>query len=266
MSTNLQEIGRGERFEFGANWSKFLASISDERIAAAEDSLRAMLGDLTGKRFLDIGSGSGLFSLAAHRLGATVHSFDFDPKSVACTKELRRRYGSEATWTIAEASALDLEYVRSLGTFDVVYSWGVLHHTGEMWKGLEHAGFAVAPEGKLFVAIYNDQGYKSRYWHFVKKIYVSRIILRPLIIAIHILPLWSGVILDLLRGKIRPGLRGMKLWTDLIDWLGGYPFEVATPEAVFEFFHQRGFALEKLITRQNLGCNELVFQRRILSL
>src|SRR5438128_7073825 len=124
------EIARGERFEFGRNWSRFLATLADTRIADAEDSLRKMLEteDLRGKRFLDIGSGSGLFSLAARRLGARVHSFDYDPRSVACTSELKRRYfNGDDRWKVEEGSALDAVYVKSLGTFDVVYSWGVLH-------------------------------------------------------------------------------------------------------------------------------------------
>src|SRR5919112_4944358 len=104
-NTNAAEIARGERFEFGQNWSQFLASVDDERIQQAETSLKEMLEveSLAGKSFLDIGSGSGLFSLAARRLGARVHSFDFDPKSVACAVELRRRYfpGDDA-WTIEE--------------------------------------------------------------------------------------------------------------------------------------------------------------------
>ena len=93
-SAHASEVSRGERFEFGKNWSRFLTTLTDDKIQSAEDSLRNMLetDDLAGKRFLDIGSGSGLFSLAARRLGATVHSFDYDPNSVACTAELRRRY------------------------------------------------------------------------------------------------------------------------------------------------------------------------------
>src|ERR1700755_2012521 len=142
MSAHAIEVGRGERFEFGENWSRFLAVLDEERIRKPQESLREMLEveRREGKSFLDIGAGSGLFSLAARRLGARVHSFDYDPRSVACTRELRRRFfDADPSWTIDEASALDESYVRSLGTFDVVYSWGVLHHTGQMWRALENA-------------------------------------------------------------------------------------------------------------------------------
>ncbi|HEX8686718.1 MAG TPA: 50S ribosomal protein L11 methyltransferase, partial [Pyrinomonadaceae bacterium] len=122
MSAHAIEVSRGERFEFGENWSRFLAVLDDERIGKAEESLRAMLEveSLAGRSFLDIGSGSGLFSLAARRLGARVHSFDYDPRSVACARELRRRYFPEdPAWVVEEGSALDADYVRSLGLFDV---------------------------------------------------------------------------------------------------------------------------------------------------
>src|SRR5512145_1920359 len=94
---HAEEVARGERFEFGKNWRRFLEGVRDEQIVTAESSLKRMLemDSLAGLSFLDIGSGSGLFSLAARRLGARVHSFDFDPNSVACTKELRRRYFPE---------------------------------------------------------------------------------------------------------------------------------------------------------------------------
>src|SRR5512133_3135008 len=102
-NTNAAEIARGDRFEFGQNWSQFLASVDHERIQQAEQSLKEMLevDSLEGKTFLDIGSGSGLFSLAARRLGARVHSFDFDPQSVACAVELRRRFfPGDLDWTV----------------------------------------------------------------------------------------------------------------------------------------------------------------------
>src|SRR3982751_2154040 len=155
------EIENGERFEFGKNWTAFLAVLDEERIAKAEESLKNMLEveDLDGKTFLDIGSGSGLFSLAARRLGAKVHSFDFDSNSFACTQELRNRYfPNDPNWRVEQGSALDADYLATLGEFDVVYSWGVLHHTGEMWRALKNAVIPTRTGGKLFIAIYNDTG------------------------------------------------------------------------------------------------------------
>jgi 2-polyprenyl-6-hydroxyphenyl methylase/3-demethylubiquinone-9 3-methyltransferase len=270
------EVARGDRFEFGKNWSRFLEVLDEDRIREAESSLRQMLGrdDLDGLSFLDIGSGSGLFSLAAVRLGATrVHSFDFDPHSVLCTEELRRRYGGGTDWTIDAASALDADYLESLGRFDVVYSWGVLHHTGDMWTGIANATAAVSDGGRLFISIYNDQGPRSQMWRAVKRIYnrlpeaarlpFTVLVMGPRELLIALKSCARGRPLEYLRGWTEyKRRRGMSRWHDLVDWVGGYPFDVATPEAVFDFVHDRGFQLERLKTcRGGLGCNQYVFAR-----
>jgi SAM-dependent methyltransferase len=274
MSKHATEVATGQRFEFGKNWAWFLETLNYEKIEEAVTSLRDMLGtdSLAGKSFLDIGSGSGLFSLAARRLGARVHSFDYDPNSVGCTEELKRRYyPDDDQWTIGPGSALDAGYIASLGKFDIVYSWGVLHHTGDMWTALAHAAAAVDDAGKLFIAIYNDQGTASRRWAKVKKRYnelpkgLRFLVVWPSFLALN----WRSMVKDLFHGKpfrsIRDygkNQRGMSFWQDLIDWVGGYPFEVATPERIFDFYRDRGFHLTRLRTcGGTLGCNEFVFQR-----
>src|SRR6478672_3721344 len=103
ISNHQQEVKSGQRFEFGKNWKKFLSLLNEDKIKSAEQSLISYVGDVKGKRFLDIGSGSGLFSLAARRLGAIVYSFDYDPQSVACTRELKQRYfPNDNNWNIEQ--------------------------------------------------------------------------------------------------------------------------------------------------------------------
>ncbi len=273
MSTqHSAEVGRGKRFRFGANWNRFLATLNGQRIEQAEQSIQRMLGqtDLYGKRFLDMGSGSGLFSLAARRLGAVVHSFDYDPQSVACTAELKDRYfPRDPSWTVEEGSALDESYVRRLGTFDIVYSWGVLHHTGAMQVALENAQLPVKKGGYLYIAIYNDQGLASRLWSTVKRAYCSNLLGKMIVTTIFV-PYFSlqCAVLSMLRYK-NPwayfieyrSRRGMSIYYDWIDWLGGYPFEVAKPEQIFLLYRNADFTLKNLITTNRMGCNEFLFQK-----
>ena len=203
-----------------------------------------------------------------------MHSFDYDPSSVRCTEELRRRYGPPGVeWTIERGSALDSDYLQSLGRFDVVYSWGVLHHTGNMWEAIDNVAGLVETGGQLFISIYNDQGRRSRTWRRVKRLYNE--LPEPARVPYVVAAMAPREALSAARQTVRgrpmeyvrswteyKQRRGMSRWHDLVDWVGGYPFEVAAPEAVFDRLHARGFTLERLSTcGGGLGCNQFVFAR-----
>lgn len=270
MSTFAAEVGRKQRFEFGKNWRSFLSTLTDERIEFAETSLQRMLRveNLNRKTVLDIGSGSGLSSLVMRRMGAELHSFDFDPESVACTRELRDRYfPDDPNWVVEEGSVLDEGYLRSLGRFDIVYSWGVLHHTGDMWTALTNAASRVKPDGTLFISIYNDQGTRSKVWTRIKRMYCSGFLGRTVITGIFGPYFVSRVLLSCIRKRenLFAGYkkrRGMSITHDWFDWLGGYPFEVASVEQVVRFFEDQGFRLDNSTTTTSLGTNQFVFGRK----
>jgi 2-polyprenyl-6-hydroxyphenyl methylase/3-demethylubiquinone-9 3-methyltransferase len=264
------------RFAFGKNWQAFLAALSEDQVDQAVKSLRLMLGkeSLEGYRFLDLGCGSGLFSLAAHRLGAAVVSIDFDVDSVACTEQLRQRFVNPShSWDVMQGSVLDDSLMQSLGQADVVYSWGVLHHTGDMDRAIRLSAERTKPGGLFYIAIYNDQGGASRRWLAIKKTY-NRLpsLLRPLWIVLvagcyeikfalaRLAKLQNPLPFRDWRAKKKD--RGMSAWHDWVDWIGGLPFEVASPERIIVPLRQQGFVLENLKTVGNgWGCNEYVFSK-----
>lgn len=276
------EFRLGHRFRFGKNWQGFLRTVDERSIEEAEWRLSGFLGvtSLKGKRFLDIGSGSGLQSLAACRLGARVVSFDYDPESVDAAGRLRDRFGFDKdTWRVEAGSVVDSAYLATLGQFDVVYSWGVLHHTGAMWQALENVQPLVKDGGKLYIAIYNDAGKSSRLWLRRKKTYCGLpSLLKPFYF------LWVYAPIELRRMSVLKSLgkgrvyqlpkkfmkyleewkeykkhRGMSRFYDLVDWIGGYPYEFAKAEDLASFFEKAGFRLVKLVPSEGTGNHELVF-------
>jgi 2-polyprenyl-3-methyl-5-hydroxy-6-metoxy-1,4-benzoquinol methylase len=263
------------RYAFGANWQSYVDhALTPRRIAAAATSLRTLLGveHLRGRTFLDVGCGSGLFSLAACLLGAErVMAFDYDDASVRASEILRSRAGiSTSHWSIFQGSILDSTLVSQIEASDIVYSWGVLHHTGAMWQAIDNAAQLVRPEGLLAIAIYNHQRrwlLGSAMWWRVKRRYnrSSRLVRRLMEIA-YVGALTSTDLClshDPFRTLrlYREDSRGMDFWHDVRDWLGGFPYEYATADAVAAHLSKRhGFELIRLQTSSGAGCNEFTFR------
>jgi 2-polyprenyl-3-methyl-5-hydroxy-6-metoxy-1,4-benzoquinol methylase len=266
------------RFEFGKNWSSFARNVDERHVVEAQRSLERLLGvsSLTGKRFLDIGCGSGLFTVAASRMGAHVVSFDFDPRSVATTQRLAERFKTPVQ-SVCRGDVLDDGFLAKLKQYDVVYAWGVLHHTGRMWDAIENAAGLVAPGGVLAIAIYNDQGRISKAWRAVKRAYVALPRpMRPLLVTGIVVP-YEAILLFRDVFRLRPqdsmarwtaykSKRGMSRIHDHVDWIGGYPFEVATPERITSFVELLGLSHQRTIRNRGRRNNEFVFRRPAESL
>jgi SAM-dependent methyltransferase len=260
-------------FSFGQNWQYFLKSLTEDSIKNAELSLIGFLHveDLQGKSFLDIGCGSGLFSYAAFKLGAKkVVSFDADPFSIGCCNYLHKKANSPENWDIYEGSVLDQNFIVQLGKFDIVYSWGVLHHTGNMWEAIKNSARLVDKGGYYYIAIYNKvQGKRgSEFWLKRKKLYNQSPKIVKYGLELHHICLYH-IIVPLVRGKnfIKAiknydSRRGMNWRRDITDWLGGYPYEFATVEEIFTFMKTNfpDFKLVNIKTTNTVGNNWYLFQ------
>ena len=261
-------------FAFGRNWASFARSIGEAEIREAERGLQQLLAaeDIAGCSLIDIGCGSGLHALAAVRIGADrVLAVDLDPESVATARAVLERHGASEHATVLEANALALEPAVH-GTFDIVYSWGVLHHTGAMWEAVERAAGLVAPGGQLVLALYRSTRFDG-FWMREKRWYKSarpwaQKLARGLYIGVY------RSYLALKRQNFRTfvanyrSARGMDFYHDVHDWLGGYPYETTLAPEVDRRLATLGFEAERVFagprTRGLLGsgCDEYVYRRR----
>ncbi|MCC6574756.1 MAG: class I SAM-dependent methyltransferase [Planctomycetes bacterium] len=253
-------------FSFGANWQDFLKHANERVITGARADIEKWLGEsnVKGKRIVDIGCGSGVHSWCYHLMGAReLVSLDVDPNSVAATTRCFEQAGKPANWQVLHGSVLDTNFLAKLGTFDIVYSWGVLHHTGQMWPAIENACTLIAPGGLFWIALYvkgpnyqRDLELKQRYNRAgaLGKWWMERKWINGL--------MWKR----LKKGKNpfnwnRKKERGMNTYHDLVDWLGGLPYEVVSVEDIRDFCGKHGLTVER-VEEHGEGANHIFLLRR----
>jgi 2-polyprenyl-6-hydroxyphenyl methylase/3-demethylubiquinone-9 3-methyltransferase len=261
------------RFEFGKNWQSYAQGIDEEKIGESVRRMRTLVEplELQGKTFLDIGCGSGLHSLAALRLGvAGALAVDLDEHSVATTRAVLERFYPDAPCAVEQRSVFDLAPEQD-GQYEVVYSWGVLHHTGDMNRAILLACRLVRPDGSLVLALYG----KTRWcgaWTRIKRWYVAADDQAKARAERWYVRLFGFYML--LRGKrlsthIRnyQKKRGMDFQHDVRDWMGGYPYQSIRPEELDALVLPQGFKQVKAKVKRRSGlfgsgCDEYVYEKR----
>ena len=273
MSEDL--TGIESHFAFGENWADFADRLDETAIAHAEAGLVRLIDgpEFEGRSFLDIGCGSGLHTLSALRLGAgRALAVDIDSQSVATAGRVLERFAQGGAWQVEKASVFELE-PAAIGVFDIVCSWGVLHHTGDLEGALDRATRMARPGGLIALGLYR-RTLLDRFWAVEKRWYTgashsAQTIAR----ALYMASLAAGLLAT--RQSLRrfretyKSRRGMSLAHDVHDWLGGYPYEPISAGEVATMMERLGFDEVKHMTRgTSLGllgsdCDEFVYRRRV---
>ena len=260
------------RYAFGKNWDEFISrNLNAKTIEDSMEHLSRFLRreTLAGKTFVDLGCGSGLHSLAALRLGArNAVSIDYDLDSVATTRKVREWAGAPANWSVSQGSVLDDAFMASLPPADIVYSWGVLHHTGDMWKAVRNAAIPLKEDGEFYISLYSSDMYVDptpEYWITLKRAYnqaspLNRAVMEMKFVHWQVMAPEIAAGRDPLARAQGYGRRGMTMWTDAKDWLGGFPMEFAGFTQTRDFCAgELGLDLVNVLSGE--GCTEYLFVR-----
>jgi 2-polyprenyl-6-hydroxyphenyl methylase/3-demethylubiquinone-9 3-methyltransferase len=275
MNDSVDLLQQEEHFAFGKNWASYANLVTEAEIADAVAGLRRLAGgDLQGKRFLDIGCGSGLHALAALRLGASeVLAVDIDPDSVATTRRVLEAHAPGKPWRVVQKSIFDADS-GSLGQFDVVYSWGVLHHTGDMYQALRRASTLVAANGQFIFALYRHTRLcwfwkREKRWYAKAGARAQRLARLVFTTAFRIVyPIANRASFRTYVKTYAERNRGMEFHHDVHDWMGGWPYESISPAQVDALMRQLGLQRVRAFAHEGTplglfgsGCDEFAYTR-----
>jgi 2-polyprenyl-3-methyl-5-hydroxy-6-metoxy-1,4-benzoquinol methylase len=255
-------------FNFGVNWHNYSAKYLDEtELESALKSLAELVGveNITDKSILDIGCGSGIFTIAASKLGAIkVVGIDISKESIETSLSNKHRFLPDGNIEFLHKSVFD-ENIRQLGTYDMVYSWGVLHHTGDMWRAIDISSKMVAAKGLYVIAIYNKH-WSSTLWTKIKYLYnISPAFVQKLMVYSFAVIIAIAKFMVTGKNPFKKKRRGMSFYYDVVDWLGGYPYQYASKAEIKKFMEAKKFELIKVTSPAvPTGCNEFLFLNKNL--
>lgn len=254
------------RFAFGKNWQSYSAkSLTPACIEKSRQAFRELVSgiDLQGRNFIDIGYGQGLSLIAAAQMGAKVLGIDVDKDNIEALRRVQQTIGYSGVLEVRNVSILDEGFIDACrGRYDVVHSWGVLHHTGNMMKAIKNACALVGEGGYFICAIYNRH-WSSPLWRIIKWSYnILPGVLQHAMIALLYPVIYVAKFLVTGQSPKRME-RGMDFMHDVVDWIGGYPYEYADIEEIQNSVCRYGFlCLRVRPARVPTGCNEFVFKKR----
>ena len=198
--------------------------------------------EIKGKRVLDAGCGTGIFSIIFARNGAAeVIGLDISPGSLTTARHLKDNFKLDNVH-FQQADMLQLPFPNQ--SFDIVWAWGTVHHTLNPWQAMEELLRVLKPGGSILLAIYTKT--KITFLHeIIRKtlIKTSRKTWQPLA---KIMAFFRGPVVAIFK-KREKSRQGEKLEELIFDWYFVPIRHHYYPREIKDFLEQKGLTIEKFL-------------------